>query len=165
MDEIVYVKISKNDNGIGEYTLTVNDNGIQDQRKKYLAIIGNDEYFSDLYDDGKLYMNDIRLTDCTVRAICSSGDTVYFAAENGIYKVNGLSVYQVVNNVMANSIDADSDHIYFNNWNDGGKIYALNIDDGSIIQMNNDPSTWIKVIDGKVYYYSMDDGVQQLSIQ
>lgn len=163
-DEIIYIKVFKNDNGVGEYTLTINNNGMQNQGRKYLTTIGEDMYFANIYDNNRLYINNTPLTNYPIRSMCHSDNIIYFAANNGLYQVEDTAITLLFDNIIANFIVADSGYIYFSNWSDGGTLYALDLSDKSLIKINNTPSIKLKISDRKIYYYSVKDGVQQLNI-
>lgn len=164
-DDSIYIKIMKVDGGTGAYELSLNSGGIEEYRRAQLVTVNGSHYFSDLYDDRKLYKDDIPLTSYPVRSICSNGDTVYFAAQDGIFQVDGNSVTKLAEDVRADFLAADSDNVYFSDWIRGGSLYALRLSDNMLLPVCKDVGTWLYLEGSYLYYYNVCDGGELYRIQ
>ncbi len=151
----VYIKVVRKDAIDENYLLTVSsDKIINNVYKRHLIVVNGSEYYSNLYDNGYLYKDDIKLTNYPVTAICANDNEVFVAGEYDIFKVNGTTLTAIVS-VKTDFIAADEKTIYFSNRLDGNKIYYSKIGSNKYSNLNDDAGVFLEVDDTYLYYYDV----------
>lgn len=161
----IYIKVVRK-NDIGEnYTLNISSNKIVDTKhKKHLVIINGSEYYSNLYDNGYLYKDNMKLTNYPVTSICTNDKEIFAAGEYGIFKVNGTTLTTIVG-AKTDFMVADDINIYFSNRLDGNKIYYSKIGSNRYSKLNDDAGIFLEVDDTYVYYYDVKNHCKRTKIK
>lgn len=164
-EDKVYIRVIRK-NELGEsYTLNiVSDKIVNTIYKKDLIILGDSEYYINLYDNRYLYKDDIKLTDYPVNSICNNGNTLFIAGKFGIDRVDGIAVTRVVD-ASSNFIVADEKTIYFSNMNDGNKIYYSKIGSNRYSKLTDDAGIFLKLDDTYLYYYNIKNHCQWTKVK
>lgn len=158
----VYIKVTKTTAGLGNYVLNIGYHisykDVKRERRAHLVTMNGNEYYSDLYDNERLYKNETPLTNESVEAICVKDSIIYFSTNNAIYKLENDTVSQLINNINAKFIVADKNKIYFSNWTDGGKIYAVDLATNMLAKICNDAGVQLYLSGNYIYYYNVNQG-------
>lgn len=143
-NEIFYIKIS----GTGTYTLGIESVNPKTNTKAFETKIGNDTYYSNLADGGKLYKNNTIVSNATqypVTWLCTDGNSLYYCAQNGIYKLTGDTSTIIKDQINASYLTVDENTLYFSNNFNNGKLYKISKDGTGLTLICHDSAAWIKV--------------------
>lgn len=161
----VYIKVIRKNNEYNNYTLNISSNNIIDTKhKKHLVIVNGSEYYSNLYDNGYLYKDDVRLTNYPVISICTNGNDVFVSGDYNIFRVDGTTLTRIVSGVKADFIAADSKTIYFSEWYTGGKIYYSKIGSNRYSHLSDDAGIFLELDDTYLYYYDVKNHCKRTKI-
>ncbi|WP_129582139.1 DUF5050 domain-containing protein [Clostridium niameyense] len=119
-----------------------------DDTATYLTVCNNVIYYSNGSDKGKLYKIN---TDGTM-----DGSTINKDPSGKVHGVPVVSDYGNYNKAYdeAHFINVVGDWIYYSNFSDGHKIYAVNKDGTMRRKVNEEWSDAIQIVDGWAYYCS-----------
>ncbi len=152
--ETVYIRVTASDDCTGEYELSISST-IKDMKKEQCVTVGDHEYYINVYDGRKLYMDDSPMTSYSVRYLCVYGDNVYLSSANYISKVSETGVKNIeAVYPYVNFIAVDEKNIYYSDWFFGG-IYAINLSNHRENKICGDIGTRLYVDGEYLYYYNV----------
>lgn len=129
---------------------------------KYINVLGNYVYYSDLSDNGKIYRiktdgtDKQKIVDDQAEFVNVSGNYIYYSNQyNGgkIYRTNLDGSNRILINYDNSSyLSVDGDYLYYSRVSDFEKIYKIKNDGSNIFQLNYTSSTYVTASNGYVYY-------------
>lgn len=126
--------------------------------KAFPTAIGDDTYYANFKDGGKLYKDTSKLTETPALWLCTDGTDLFYNSQGSIYKYAGTAM--LLNAVNAYYIVSDGAYLYFSNWSQGGKLYRLNQNQTNAVPelMCRDIGKGLSVNGDYLYYYNILDG-------
>ena len=160
--KIYFIKVTSLDGSGGHFTLHISSTNSKVSGKAFYTTILNDEYYSNIKDNGILYKNGEKLNLLNpVTWLCDFNNTLYFNAQGHLRKLSESSFDIVGNSVDARYITSDENSIYFSNWSDSGKLYKGTLTtDGQMefTKICEDSVSWIVAENDYLYYRNTLDG-------
>ncbi len=143
---------------------------ISNDRALYLNAFGDELYYVNIDDNGKIYKidddgdNKEKMADfenCEYFNFNNDGVFFEYSEEGRVYLPYSLDVdfgnlTKLSDNEAENLVFNDG-YLYYSNWNDGGKIYRMKTDGSESSVLNDSYSSFINICDGYVYYINDDD--------